>query len=56
MKYIAGISLASLLILVLFKLYALGLVIAMFFSCCIREEDKKRKYAFRALIFSEFRL
>jgi hypothetical protein len=56
MLLLAGLSLASLLILIIIKLYGIGLVIAMLFSCCVREEDKRRKYIFRALLFSEFRL
>jgi hypothetical protein len=29
---------------------------AVLFSCCVREEDKRRKLTYRALMFSEFRL
>lgn len=49
-------SLCSLLVLCIFKLYAMGAMFAVLFNCCIREEDKRRKLTYRALMFSEFRM
>ena len=43
------------MILMIFKLYALIVTIAIFFNC-IKSENRKRKYTYRALLFSEFRL
>ena len=56
MKDIAGISLASLAILIVFKLASFIMFIVLLFNCCVRVEDKRRKLTYRALVFSEFRI
>lgn len=51
----AGVSIFSLVMISLPKIYAFVLSFMILFGC-VREEDRKRKYTYRILIFNEFRL
>ena len=50
-----GVSVASIVIMMIPKVYAMALNLALMCHC-IRQEDKKRKYAHRMLILNEYRL
>ena len=50
-----AVSCVSIVLLMIPKLYSLVLCVMMLFNC-VREEDKRRKFAFRILIFDEWRL
>ena len=53
--YLAGMSVFSLVMIAIPKIYAFVLNIMIMFGC-VREEDRKRKFLFRILIFNEFRM
>jgi hypothetical protein len=53
--YLAGMSVFSLVMIAIPKIYALALTIWVMFGR-VREEDRKRKYVYRILIFNEFRM
>lgn len=55
LKLDMGISLTSLIITVLPKLYSYSLTILLIFSC-IREEDRRRKMAYLSLLLNDFRM
>ena len=53
--YLAGMSIFSLVMIAIPKIYAFVLNIMIMFGC-VREEDRKRKYVFRILLYNEFRM
>ena len=55
MTLILGSTIFSLIMISLPKLYAFTLALMITFKC-VREEDSRRKYAFRILTFNEFRV
>jgi hypothetical protein len=54
MNGLFGISIASIVLVSIPKIYAMVLVVMMMFT--VREEDRRRKYAYRILIFNEYRM
>lgn len=55
MTQLWGVSVASLVLTMIPKMYAMVLLGMMMFNV-VREEDRRRKYAFRILIFNEYRM
>ena len=54
---LCALSTVSLSLIAIPKLYGLGLSLYLMFSCgASREEDQRRKWAHRLLVFSEFRM
>jgi hypothetical protein len=54
---LCALSTVSLSLIAIPKLYGLGLSLHLMFSCgTSREEDQRRKWAHRLLVFSEFRM
>ena len=57
MTALCALSSTSLGLIAVPKLYGLGLSLYLMFSCgTAREEDQRRKWAHRLLVFSEFRM
>lgn len=52
---LGGLSIASLVVILIPKLYGYALMLMMMFTCA-REEDSRRKFALRAYTFNEFRV
>lgn len=55
---LAGLSATSIVLVTIPKMYAMGVALMLMFGCnaMSREEDSRRKYAHRVLIFNESRL
>jgi hypothetical protein len=56
MTALFAVSLTSMMINIIPKLYALGTVFLLILPYVFKEEDKRRKYAFRAITINEYRV